>query len=86
MEQFELYRGESAEWALSAASVVCALDPGHDRQAQFGSVPYLERIAATRPRRQQPAYVGEFHALGIQRGARKGPDEALRNDETIQFW
>ena len=30
-----------------------------------GLASYLERIAATWPRRQQPAYVGEFHALGV---------------------
>lgn len=51
-----------------------------------GLASYLERIAATWPRRQQPAYVGEFHALGVQWGALEGPDEALRTDETVQFW
>lgn len=51
-----------------------------------GLASYLERIAATWPRRQQPAYVGEFHALGVQWGAPEGPDEALRTDETVQFW
>jgi len=51
-----------------------------------GLASYLERIAATWPRRQQPAYVGEFHDLGKQWGAPAGPDEALRNDETVQFW
>jgi UvrD-like helicase C-terminal domain/Nuclease-related domain/AAA domain len=51
-----------------------------------GLASYLERIAATWPRRQQPAYVGEFHALGVQWGAPQGPDEALRNDETVKFW
>jgi hypothetical protein len=51
-----------------------------------GLASYLERIAATWPRRQQPAYVGEFHALGVQWGAPEGPDEALRNEETVKFW
>jgi hypothetical protein len=51
-----------------------------------GLASYLERIAATWPRRQQPAYVGEFHDLGKQWGAPEGPDEALRSDETVQFW
>ncbi|MCV7421399.1 NERD domain-containing protein [Mycobacterium yunnanensis] len=51
-----------------------------------GLASYLERIAATWPRRQQPAYVGEFHDLGKQWGASVGPDEALRNDQTVQFW
>ncbi len=51
-----------------------------------GLASYLERIAATWPRRQQPAYVGEFHDLGKQWGAPAGPDESLRNDETVQFW
>lgn len=51
-----------------------------------GLASYLERIAATWPRRQQPAYVGEFHDLGKQWGAPVGPDEALRNDQTVQFW
>lgn len=51
-----------------------------------GLASYLERIAATWPRRQQPAYVGEFHALGVQWGAPDGPDEAERTEETVQFW
>ena len=51
-----------------------------------GLASYLERVSATWPRRQQPAYVGEFHALGVQWGAPEGPDEALRTEETVQFW
>lgn len=51
-----------------------------------GLASYLERITATWPRRHQPAYVGEFPALGVQWGAPEGPDEALRTDETVQFW
>lgn len=51
-----------------------------------GLASYLERIAATWPRNHQPAYVGEFHDLGKQWGAPAGPGEALRTDQTIQFW
>ena len=51
-----------------------------------GLASYLERITASWPRRQQPGYVGEFHALGVQWGAPEGPDEALRTEETVQFW
>ena len=47
-----------------------------------GLASYLERIAATWPRRQQPAYVGEFHDLGKMWGAPEGPDESVRSDET----
>ncbi|MGE2718439.1 NERD domain-containing protein [Mycolicibacterium celeriflavum] len=51
-----------------------------------GLASYLERISATWPRRQQPGYVGEFHALGVQWGAPEGPDESLRTEETVRFW
>ncbi|MFZ0834993.1 MAG: NERD domain-containing protein/DEAD/DEAH box helicase, partial [Mycobacterium sp.] len=51
-----------------------------------GLASYLERVSATWPRRQQPGYVGEFHALGMLWGAPEGPDEALRTDKTVQFW
>lgn len=51
-----------------------------------GLASYLERVTATWPRRQRPAYVGEFHALGVQWGAPEGPDESVRNEETVQFW
>ena len=51
-----------------------------------GLASYLERVTATWPRRQRPGYVGEFHALGVQWGAPRGPDESLRTEETIQFW
>ena len=51
-----------------------------------GLASYLERITANWPRRQQPAYVGEFHDLGKLWGAAEGPDESVRNDETVQFW
>lgn len=51
-----------------------------------GLASYLERITATWNRRQQPAYVGEFHDLGKRWGAPEGPDESLRTDETVRFW
>ncbi|KGI66858.1 NERD domain-containing protein [Mycolicibacterium rufum] len=51
-----------------------------------GLASYLERITATWNRRQQPAYVGEFHDLGKTWGAPAGPDESLRTDQTVQFW
>lgn len=51
-----------------------------------GLASYLERVSAAWPRRQQPAYVGEFHALGVRWGAPEGPDESLRTEQTVQFW
>lgn len=51
-----------------------------------GLASYLERITATWSRRQQPDYVGEFHDLGKRWGAPEGPDESLRNDDTVKFW
>ena len=51
-----------------------------------GLASYLERITATWSRRQQPACVGEFHDLGKRWGAPEGPDESVRNDDTVQFW
>jgi len=51
-----------------------------------GLASYLQRITAKWPRRQQPAYVGEFHQLGVTWGAPVGPDESVRNEETVRFW
>lgn len=51
-----------------------------------GLASYLQRLTASWPRRQQPAYVGEFHALGVQWGAPEGPDESVRTEQTIRFW
>lgn len=51
-----------------------------------GLASYLKRITANLPRRQQPGYVGEFHSLGVRWGASEGPDEAVRTEESIQFW
>ena len=51
-----------------------------------GLASYLRRLTSTWSRKQQPAYVGEFHALGVQWGAPVGPDESVRTAETQQFW
>lgn len=51
-----------------------------------GLASYLKRITKNWPRRQQPGYVGEFHALGIRWGAPQGPDEALRTEATAHFF
>ncbi|RDH76911.1 nuclease [Mycolicibacterium moriokaense] len=51
-----------------------------------GLASYLERITAAWPRKQQPAYVGEFHDLGKLWGAAEGPDEAIVTAETAKFW
>ncbi|MBX7435243.1 NERD domain-containing protein [Mycobacterium sp. Y57] len=51
-----------------------------------GLASYLERITGAWNRRQQPAYVGEFHDLGKTWGAPEGPDESLRTEETVRFW
>jgi RecA/RadA recombinase len=51
-----------------------------------GLASYLERITGNWKRQHQPGYVGEFHDLGKLWGAPEGPDEALRNDETVKFW
>ena len=51
-----------------------------------GLASYLKRITSTWSRRQQPGYVGEFHALGIAWGAAKGPAESERNAAAAQFF
>ena len=51
-----------------------------------GLASYLQRITAQWSRRKQPGYVGEFHSLGIQWGAPKGPDENVRTREVSQFF
>ncbi|SDE38415.1 NERD domain-containing protein [Rhodococcus tukisamuensis] len=51
-----------------------------------GLASYLGRLAETWPRRERPAYVGEFHALGQLWGAPEGPDESLRTADTVRFW
>jgi hypothetical protein len=51
-----------------------------------GLASYLERITGSWKRRDQPAYVGEFHDLGIQWGAAEAPDEQERSQQTADFW
>ena len=51
-----------------------------------GLASYLKRITSTWSRRQQPGYVGEFHALGIAWGAADGPAESERNAAAAQFF
>lgn len=51
-----------------------------------GLASYLRRVTAAWPRKQRPAYVGEFHALGKLWGAPNGPDESVRGPETVRFW
>lgn len=51
-----------------------------------GLASFLKRITSGWSPRQRPDYVGEFHALGIEWGAPKGPDENERNQQTAQFF
>ncbi|MBY6435721.1 NERD domain-containing protein [Rhodococcus kroppenstedtii] len=51
-----------------------------------GLASYLKRLTTTWPRKERPAYVGEFHALGMQWGAATGPDESVRTAESVKFW
>ena len=51
-----------------------------------GLASYLKRVTRGWKRREQPAYVGEFHALGVEWGAPVGPDERVRSAETVRWW
>lgn len=51
-----------------------------------GLAGYLKRVTGGWRRREQPAYVGEFHALGVEWGAPVGPDERVRSKETVHWW
>ena len=51
-----------------------------------GLAGYLKRVTGGWRRREQPAYVGEFHALGVEWGAPAGPDERVRSEETVRWW
>ncbi|MGV9793105.1 NERD domain-containing protein [Gordonia sp. NPDC003422] len=51
-----------------------------------GLASYLERLTATWKRQERPAYVGEFHDLGVQWGAPSGPDELERTKAASEFW
>lgn len=48
-----------------------------------GLASYLRRITGTWQRRQKPAYVGEFHSLGVAWGA---PDGPTHSGESVRFW
>ena len=51
-----------------------------------GLASYFTRITSHWSRREQPAYIGEFHDLGITWGASAGPDESVRTQEAAEFW
>lgn len=51
-----------------------------------GLAGYLKRVTSGWRRRERPAYVGEFHALGVEWGAPAGPDERVRSAETVRWW
>ncbi len=51
-----------------------------------GLASYLKRVTAGWKRRDRPAYVGEFHALGVEWGAPAGPDERERSEATVRWW
>lgn len=51
-----------------------------------GLASYLRRHVETLPRKEQPAYVGEYHALGRSWGAPSGPDESDRSVGAADFW
>ncbi|MBY4573291.1 nuclease [Gordonia paraffinivorans] len=51
-----------------------------------GLASYLGRLTAGWNHKERPAYVGEFHELGISWGAARGPDERVRTEEAQEFW
>lgn len=51
-----------------------------------GLASLLGRLTATWHYRDRPAYVGEFHELGLRWGAPAGPDERIRNADAARFW
>lgn len=51
-----------------------------------GLAGYLRRVTGGWRRREQPAYVGEFHALGVEWGAPVGPDERVRSASSVRWW
>ncbi|GLB62940.1 nuclease [Dietzia sp. NCCP-2495] len=54
--------------------------------SSHGLAGYLKRVTSGWRRREQPAYVGEFHALGVEWGAPVGPDERERTAEAANWW
>lgn len=51
-----------------------------------GLASYLGRVVSQWGYRDRPAYVGEFHQLGVEWGAAEGPDESIRTSDAAQFW
>lgn len=51
-----------------------------------GLASYLRRVTSGWPPRDRPAYVGEFHELGMMWGAAEGPDETVRTAQSQDFW
>ncbi len=51
-----------------------------------GLATFLRRHVETLPRKDRPAYVGEYHSLGLGWGAAEGPDESDRSASAAQFW
>lgn len=51
-----------------------------------GLAEYLRRVTAGWPDGERPAYVGEFHQLGIDWGAPGGPDEQTRTADSQHWW
>lgn len=48
-----------------------------------GLASYLKRLTGAWQRRHRPAYVGEFHSLGVAWGAPGGPSHP---EESVRFW
>lgn len=51
-----------------------------------GLASYLTRLVAGWKYTERPAYVGEFHQLGIEWGAATGPEESVVSDAAQHFW
>lgn len=51
-----------------------------------GLAGYLRRVTSGWSSDDRPAYVGEFHALGIEWGAPRGPDERIRSEDATRWW
>ncbi|WP_068280583.1 nuclease-related domain-containing DEAD/DEAH box helicase [Aldersonia kunmingensis] len=51
-----------------------------------GLASYLRRVTAGWHYKERPAYVGEFHSLGLKWGAPTGPEESERGPAAVQFW
>ncbi|MGC4935952.1 NERD domain-containing protein [Gordonia sp. DT30] len=51
-----------------------------------GLASYLARLVRGWKYNERPAYVGEFHQLGVKWGAAAGPDESIISAEAQRFW